>query len=174
MHDRFGSWSSICVLISLDFVHTSVNWSNADSISTLIYSTHGYVYFINYIVGIIPGAAEEATSVFSEGASLCIEKQYMHDELSSKSLQASSEDHIVVPNRSLGVEDVSPRQLKDMHGYDVRDISRNYHGAASNQPLNGGPASFSFYNTPSPMATQSQVCLCIVSFFELTHCWGHS
>ncbi|XP_022865632.1 cell division cycle protein 27 homolog B-like [Olea europaea var. sylvestris] len=105
----------------------------------------------------ILGAAEEATSVFSEGASLCIEKQYMHDELSSKSLQASSEDHIVVPNRSLGVEDVSPRQLKDMHGYDVRDISRNYHGAASNQPLNGGPASFSFYNTPSPMATQSQL-----------------
>ncbi|XP_022880290.1 cell division cycle protein 27 homolog B-like isoform X1 [Olea europaea var. sylvestris] len=105
----------------------------------------------------ILGAAEEATSIFSEGASLCVEKQYMHDELSSKSLQASIDDHIVVPNRSPIVEDVSPRQLKDMHGYDVRVISQNYHGVASNQPLNGGSANFSFYNTPSPMATHSQL-----------------
>ncbi|KAL3829295.1 hypothetical protein ACJIZ3_018097 [Penstemon smallii] len=104
----------------------------------------------------ILGAAEEATSVFDEGASICIQKQYLHRGLASQSLQAT-EEHDVSSNKSLGSEDVSPRQLRHVHGNSLRDLSGNYHGTASNQPLNGGSASLPFYSTPSPMATQSQL-----------------
>lgn len=38
LHDIFGSQSSICVLIYLDFVHTSVNWCIATTVAFLICS----------------------------------------------------------------------------------------------------------------------------------------
>ncbi|KAL0441706.1 UNVERIFIED_CONTAM: Cell division cycle protein 27B [Sesamum radiatum] len=100
----------------------------------------------------ILGAAEEATSVFDEGASLCIQKQYMQRGLASQSLHAPSEEHDVASTRLLGSEDVSPRKLKHVHGNNPRDVN----GTTSNQPMNGGPTSLPFYNTPSPMAAQSQ------------------
>ncbi|KAI9192658.1 hypothetical protein LWI28_026160 [Acer negundo] len=55
--------------------------------------------------------------------------------------------------------DVSPRQLKHMQGNNLRDIPGNSYGGAmltgaAGQPLNGGPSNISFYNTPSPVATQ--------------------
>ncbi|KAL0415416.1 UNVERIFIED_CONTAM: Cell division cycle protein 27B [Sesamum latifolium] len=100
----------------------------------------------------ILGAAEEATSVFDEGASLCIQKQYMHRGLASQSLHAPSEEHDIASTKILGSEDVSPRKLKHIHGNNLRDIN----GTTSNQSMNGGPTSLPFYNTPSPMAAQSQ------------------
>ncbi|KAK6139553.1 hypothetical protein DH2020_026699 [Rehmannia glutinosa] len=105
----------------------------------------------------ILGAADEATSVFDEGASLCIQKQYLHRGSASQNLQALNEEHEIASHRILGSEDVSPRKLKHLHDNNLRDICGNNHGATSNQPLNGGPTSLPFYNTPSPMATQSQL-----------------
>ncbi|CAA0816426.1 Cell division cycle protein 27 homolog B [Striga hermonthica] len=105
----------------------------------------------------ILGAADEATSVFDQGASLCIQKQYLNRGLASQSLQAPNEEHEISSNRILSSEDISPRKLKNLHNHSLRDISVNNHGTISNQPLNGGSASFPYYNTPSPMATHSQL-----------------
>ncbi|KAL8457029.1 hypothetical protein ACS0TY_035022 [Phlomoides rotata] len=106
----------------------------------------------------ILGAAEEAALVFDEGASLCIQKQYLHRGLVSQSLHTTNEEHDVTSNRVLGSEDVSPRKLKHTHSNNLRVISGVCQGTTSNQlPLNGGPTSLPFYNTPSPMATQSQL-----------------
>ncbi|KAL6559758.1 Cell division cycle protein 27 B [Orobanche gracilis] len=104
----------------------------------------------------ILGAADEATSVFNEGASQCIQKQYLHCGFGFQNLQASNEEHDIASNRILSSEDVSPRKLKHIHSNNLRDISGNNHGTTSNQ-LNGGPASFPYYNTPSPMAIHSQL-----------------
>ncbi|KAL3613629.1 Cell division cycle protein 27 B [Castilleja foliolosa] len=101
------------------------------------------------------GAADEATSVFDEGASLCIQKQYLHRGLASRSLQAPNEENDVASNRILSSEDVSPRQLNHIRSNNLRDLSGNSQGT-TNQPLNGGPAGFPYYNTP-PMAIHSQL-----------------
>lgn len=108
------------------------------------------------------GAAEEATAVFSEAAALCIQKQYLQNGLATQNLHLSNEDRNLVSSKSAGSEDVSPRQLKNMQANNLRDIPGNYHGAAASQPLNGGPPNASFYNTPSPIATQvlQQISLC--------------
>ncbi|KAK3210641.1 hypothetical protein Dsin_015347 [Dipteronia sinensis] len=107
----------------------------------------------------ILGAAEEATAVFGESAALCIQKQYLQHGSPSQNLYSSSEDRNIVSSKIFGSEDVSPRQLKHMQGNNLRDIpGNNYGGAmlvgAAGQPLNGGPSNISFYNTPSPVATQ--------------------
>lgn len=99
------------------------------------------------------GAAEEATSVFGEVAALCIQKQHLNHGLAYQNSQASSDD------RNFGSEDIGPRGMRHMNANNTRDVPGNYHGAvmtggAASQPLNGGPASTSFYNTPSPMAVQ--------------------
>ena len=62
-------------------------------------------------------------------------------------------------------EDASPRKLRHMQG--LKDIAGNHHGAymlggTASQPVNGGPSNISFYNTPSPMATQVIVCNFII------------
>ncbi|XP_044472496.1 cell division cycle protein 27 homolog B-like isoform X2 [Mangifera indica] len=105
------------------------------------------------------GAAEEATAVFGEAASLCIQKQYLHHGSTSQDLYSSNEDCNLVSSKNFGSEDASPRQLKNMQTNNLRDIPGNYNGAsvlagASNQPLNSGPSNMSFYNTPSPVAAQ--------------------
>ncbi|KAI5667806.1 hypothetical protein M9H77_17659 [Catharanthus roseus] len=107
----------------------------------------------------ILGVAEDAATVFGDAAFLCIQKQQLSHGLASKSLQASTEDHGVATSKSFGSEDSSPRHFKHMHGNNQRDISGNYHGLPlsggnGSQPSNGGPASVSFYNTPSPIAAQ--------------------
>ena len=110
---------------------------------------------------IVLGAAEEATAVFGEAAALCIQKQYLHHGSASQSLHISNEDRNLVSGRNLGQgpDDASPRQLKHMQGNRLRDIPGNYHGAtalggAASQPSNGSSSNISFYNTPSPMASQ--------------------
>ncbi|XP_057958412.1 cell division cycle protein 27 homolog B [Malania oleifera] len=105
------------------------------------------------------GQAEEASEVFSEAAALCIQKQHLSHGLASQQLQTSSEDCNSVSVRTSSSGDVSPRQLKHMHGNNLRDIPGNYHrattsGGAAVQPINGGSSNISFYNTPSPMAAQ--------------------
>uniref|UniRef100_A0A2P2LI86 Uncharacterized protein MANES_16G110400 n=1 Tax=Rhizophora mucronata TaxID=61149 RepID=A0A2P2LI86_RHIMU len=105
----------------------------------------------------ILGAAEEATAFFGEAAALCIQKQYMHQASASQNLHMSNEERHSA--RRIGSEDGSPRQLKNVPGNNLKDIPGNYHtgtvlGGAANQPSNGGPANLSFFNTPSPMATQ--------------------
>ncbi|CAA0827342.1 Cell division cycle protein 27 homolog B [Striga hermonthica] len=103
----------------------------------------------------ILGVADEATSMFDEEASLCIQKQYLNSGSASPSSQAPNEEHIA-SNRISSSEDISPRKLKNLHNNKLRVISGNNQGT-TNQPLNGVPASFSHYNTPSPMAAQSQL-----------------
>ncbi|OMO82673.1 Tetratricopeptide TPR-1 [Corchorus capsularis] len=105
------------------------------------------------------GAAEEATLVFGEAAALCVQKQYLQQGAASPNSHSSNEDYNLVSSRNFGSEDVSPRQLKHTQGNNLRDIPGNYHGAAvlggaASQPQNGGPSNMSFYNTPSPMASQ--------------------
>ncbi|KAB1224409.1 hypothetical protein CJ030_MR2G016298 [Morella rubra] len=107
------------------------------------------------------GAAEEATAVFGEAAAICIQKQYVSQGSSSQSLHMSNEDRSLVSLRNFGpvLDDASPRQLKHLQGNNQRDIPGNYHGAAvlggaASQPSNGGSSNLSFYNTPSPMASQ--------------------
>ncbi|XP_038993974.1 cell division cycle protein 27 homolog B-like isoform X2 [Hibiscus syriacus] len=104
----------------------------------------------------ILGAAEEATVVFGEAAALCIQKQYLHHGLASPNLHAASEDYSLVSSQKLGSEDVIPRQLKHIQGSNLRDIPGNHHGAtiSVSQPQNSGPSNISFYNTPSPVASQ--------------------
>ncbi|CAI9102462.1 OLC1v1000740C1 [Oldenlandia corymbosa var. corymbosa] len=110
----------------------------------------------------ILGAAEEATKVFGDAASVCIKKQHVPHESALKSLQSSSENHCVNVSKNFGSEDASPRHGKLMHSNTQRDTSANYHGlpqagGTGSQALNGGPNSASFYNTPSPMATTTQL-----------------
>ncbi|XP_051147998.1 cell division cycle protein 27 homolog B isoform X2 [Andrographis paniculata] len=104
----------------------------------------------------ILGAAEEASSVFDKGASLCIQKQYLNHGSGTQSLQTPNEDHDGASSRTLGSEDISPRKLKQMHGNNLRDISGNYHGT-TNQPVTGVPIGLPFYSTPSPVTTQAQL-----------------
>ncbi|KAI3800749.1 hypothetical protein L1987_28843 [Smallanthus sonchifolius] len=107
------------------------------------------------------GAAAEASTMFGESASECIQKQYMSHDVGPQ-LQASSDDHNVVSGRQQVPENVSARQLRHLNGNNVKDTSLNHNGAvfsgstaaAASQPNNGVHASISFYNTPSPMATQ--------------------
>ncbi|KAI4352297.1 hypothetical protein L6164_006563 [Bauhinia variegata] len=106
----------------------------------------------------ILGAAEEASAVFGEAAALCIQKQYLN-YLTSRSLHSSADDRNMVATRQSVSEDVNPRQLKHVQGNNLKDIPGNHHGASTlggtaSQPLNSGPSNVSFYNTPSPMATQ--------------------
>ncbi|XP_061362082.1 cell division cycle protein 27 homolog B-like [Gastrolobium bilobum] len=104
----------------------------------------------------ILGAAEEATAVFGEAAALSIQKQYLNCSTSPR-LHSSVEDCNVVDTRHCVSEDMSPRQLKLLQG--LKDIPGNHHGASilggtAGQPIYSGLSNISFYNTPSPMATQ--------------------
>ncbi|XP_057513900.1 cell division cycle protein 27 homolog B-like isoform X1 [Actinidia eriantha] len=107
----------------------------------------------------ILGAAEEATSFFGEVAAICIQKQLRSHEVANQNAQALSEDDNLVSGRNFGSEDGSPRDVRHINAKNIKDIPRNYPGAvmsggAASQPLNGGAANISFYNTPSPMAAQ--------------------
>ncbi|KAJ4837287.1 Cell division cycle protein 27 B [Turnera subulata] len=100
------------------------------------------------------GAAEEAITVFGEGAAVCLQKQYMQHALAVQNLPVFAEDRNFVSSRNLSSEDVSPRHMKNTQSNNLRDIPGTYHGSAASQPLNGGPPNLSFYNTPSPVTTQ--------------------
>ncbi|MCH87557.1 cell division cycle protein 27-like, partial [Trifolium medium] len=73
----------------------------------------------------ILGAAEEATTVFGEAASFCIQKQYLN---CSTSQNLSTEDCHAVASRHSVSEDMSPRQLRHMQG--LKDIAANPHGSS--------------------------------------------
>ncbi|XP_024020675.1 cell division cycle protein 27 homolog B [Morus notabilis] len=106
------------------------------------------------------GAADEASTVFGEAAARCMQKQYLHHRSASQSLHVSNEDRNFASTRNfLSLEDASPRQLKHVQGNNIRDIPGNYYnntvlGGPPAQSLTGGSSNLSFYNTPSPMATQ--------------------
>lgn len=107
----------------------------------------------------VPGAADEAASVFNEAASLCVQKKHEHHGSQFQILAASAEDHNVVSNKSFVSEDASPRQLRHMHSNSLREFSGNYNGViasggVTSQSLSSGPANNAFCNTPSPMASQ--------------------
>ncbi|EPS64113.1 hypothetical protein M569_10668, partial [Genlisea aurea] len=102
------------------------------------------------------GAAEEATTVFDEVASLSIQKQYLNPDMASQSLQASNDDHDIPSSKISGSEDSSPRKSKHIHENNLRDVSGHYQGTTFNQHLNGVVSSVSLYSTPSPMAAQAQ------------------
>ncbi|XP_071696842.1 cell division cycle protein 27 homolog B-like isoform X2 [Rutidosis leptorrhynchoides] len=101
------------------------------------------------------GAAGEATSMFGESASKCIQQLYSSPDVGPV-LQASNDDHNTIPCRQ-AAESVSPRQLRHLHSNNAKDNSLNQNGAlfSANQANNNGVhANLPFYNTPSPMATQ--------------------
>ncbi|KAI3422861.1 KOW domain-containing protein [Psidium guajava] len=104
------------------------------------------------------GSAEEAAAVFGEAAAVCIHRQYLPSGFSLQNSDMSSEDQNFNSTRR-SMDDVSPRQLKQMLGNNARDVAGSHHGTTassrgSGQPLNGGSSQLSLYNTPSPVATQ--------------------
>ncbi|XP_019442777.1 PREDICTED: cell division cycle protein 27 homolog B-like [Lupinus angustifolius] len=104
----------------------------------------------------ILGAAEEASVVFGESAALCLQKQYLNCA-TSPSMHSSVEDCPVISARPTVSEVASPRQLRQVQG--LKDNAGNHEGASilggmAGQLINSGPSNISFYNTPSPMATQ--------------------
>lgn len=117
---------------------------------------HCYLVMILYIASLllrdIPGAAEEAAAVFGEASLLCIEKQHLYQGNQSQNLQPSTDDQNVA-SKSIVSDDISPRQSKHTHSNNLREISGNYCAAAI-QNLGGASTNMSFYNTPSPMASQ--------------------
>ncbi|CAO2826956.1 unnamed protein product [Amaranthus hypochondriacus] len=108
----------------------------------------------------ILGSAEEASTFFDESAVLAIQKQQQQQSqnaITSQNFGNTTEERNQVSSKSLG--DASPRQLKSIHSSSAKDASGSYQGAiassaAVNQPINCAPSSLSFYNTPSPMASQ--------------------
>lgn len=132
-----------------------------------LFSIQLYLLCVSYWFGesYVSGAAGEATSVFGESASECIQKQYM-----SHDVGPPGDDHNLVSGRQLA-ESVSPRQLRLLHGNNVKDNSLNHNAAvfagnaAATQPNNGVHANISFYNTPSPMATQVLYLTYLFNFF---------
>ncbi|CAM8977687.1 unnamed protein product [Rhodiola kirilowii] len=103
------------------------------------------------------GAAEGASTVFSEAAAECIQKQYICQGLVSRISQAFTEDHSFAIDNRLNLEDSSPRNSKHMQGNTLRDIPGNYHGSANaTSTVNqlSGSSNAPYYNTPSPVTTQ--------------------
>lgn len=111
------------------------------------------LYFASLLLDDIPGAAEEAAAVFGEASLLCIQKQHIDQGNQSQNLQASTDDQNVA-SKNIVSDDISPRQSKHTHSNNLREISGNYNGAAAIQNLGGVSTNMSFYNTPSPMASQ--------------------
>ncbi|XP_058101665.1 cell division cycle protein 27 homolog B isoform X2 [Magnolia sinica] len=106
----------------------------------------------------ILGAAEEANGVFGVAAALRFQQQNLHSEPSSRNLQTGSEDGSVPSSRTLGLDDTSLKQVKQLHGNNLRDIPGHPHGAvvaagAAIQTANSGH-NVSLYNTPSPVPVQ--------------------
>ncbi|XP_030473195.2 cell division cycle protein 27 homolog B-like isoform X1 [Syzygium oleosum] len=104
------------------------------------------------------GSAEEAAAVFGEAAAICVHKQYLHNGFAPSNAHMSCEDQNLNSTRC-STDDVSPKQQKQMPGNNTRDLAGSYHGSiassqVASQPLNGGSAQLSLYNTPSPLATQ--------------------
>ncbi|CAL5186105.1 unnamed protein product [Lathyrus oleraceus] len=102
----------------------------------------------------ILGAAEEATVVFGEAASFCIQKQYINCATSQNLLDENCNVSAIGQSVS---EDVSPRKLR--HAQGLKDIAVNPHGSSiiggtAGQLTSSSSSNMSFYNTPSPMATQ--------------------
>ncbi|XP_060218050.1 cell division cycle protein 27 homolog B [Lycium barbarum] len=94
----------------------------------------------------ILGAAQEAAAVFGEASSLSIQKQHLYQ---SQNIQASADDQNVA-SRNIVSDDISPRQSKHTHSNNLRESN----GTAAVQSLGGASTNMSFYNTPSPMASQ--------------------
>ncbi|KAL3375430.1 hypothetical protein AABB24_006750 [Solanum stoloniferum] len=107
---------------------------------------------ITFLV-LFTGAAEEAAAVFGEASLLCIQKQHIDQGNQSQNLQASTDDQNVASTNIVS-GDISPRQSKHTHSNNLREMSGNYNGAAAIQNLGGVSTNMSFYNTPSPMASQ--------------------
>ncbi|CAI9106489.1 OLC1v1005662C2 [Oldenlandia corymbosa var. corymbosa] len=109
----------------------------------------------------ILGDAEDATRVFGDAASVCVQKQHMTHESALQSLRSSTNYQFVNASKNFGSEDVSPRPMKHMHSNNQRVISANHHGLSQtggtgSQSLNG-PNAVCLYNTPSPMTTITQL-----------------
>ena len=78
-------------------------------------------------------------------------------QVTSQDFFTCNEDHVQVSAKSL--EGASPRQLKYIHSYSVKDASGSHEGSvissgAVNRPSHCAPCALSFYNTPSPTASQ--------------------
>uniref|UniRef100_A0A1D1ZFP6 Cell division cycle protein 27 B n=1 Tax=Anthurium amnicola TaxID=1678845 RepID=A0A1D1ZFP6_9ARAE len=98
----------------------------------------------------ILGAAMEADECFCDSAAVRIQMLHL-PELNSQSLLAGGEDHSVTSSRTIGPEEMSPRQLKQLHPSNHRDTFVYSHGG---QPINNGLLNVPLYGTPSPVTTQ--------------------
>ncbi|XP_068652292.1 cell division cycle protein 27 homolog B-like [Aristolochia californica] len=102
----------------------------------------------------ILGSAEDANTIFGEAAAVRI--QHLH---TNSGLSFQGEESNVSFSRKLGPEDASLKQLKQLHGNNVKEV---YHGHSLGAVLGLGPASqvansvpnVSLCNTPSPVSVQ--------------------
>ncbi|XP_068647637.1 cell division cycle protein 27 homolog B-like [Aristolochia californica] len=102
----------------------------------------------------ILGSAEDANTIFGEAAAARIQQQHTNSGLSSQ-----GEESNVSSSRKLCPDDSSPRQSKQLHGNNVKDVC---HGHSLGAVLGLGSASqvanvfpnVSLCNAPSPVSVQ--------------------
>lgn len=72
-------------------------------------------------------------------------------ELNSQNLLAVPEDGSTATGRITVSDDMSPRQLKQLHPNNQREVTGHSHGG---QHMSNGLSSVPLYSTPSPITTQ--------------------
>ncbi|KAJ0989787.1 hypothetical protein J5N97_008143 [Dioscorea zingiberensis] len=122
----------------------------------------------------ILGAAEGANECFSDTAASRIQQQYL-TESSSQKISIGDEDRSIQSSRILGLNDSSPKQSKQFHPNNIKEINNHPHVVmAAGQAANSGSSNLPLYNTPSPVASQlSGVApppLCRNAYFNAVGC----
>ncbi|XP_072962662.1 cell division cycle protein 27 homolog B-like [Typha angustifolia] len=97
------------------------------------------------------GAAEEANECFNDAAALRIQQQHL-SELSLQKLNTSNENRGPSSSVSMDLGDTSPRQSKQLHSNNKREVPGYPHGIAL--AANCMPSNVAQYDTPSPTVTQ--------------------
>ncbi|KAJ6832678.1 cell division cycle protein 27-like protein B [Iris pallida] len=101
----------------------------------------------------ILGSAEEANECFNDSSAARIQQQHFSVSGFQK-MDMGNDDQNLPSGRLMNLGDSSPRQSKQPHANNVREVLGNPHCLmGSGQPSNSGP-NLSQYNTPSPTATQ--------------------
>lgn len=103
----------------------------------------------------ILGAAEEARECFNDAAVLRIQQNI--SESSIKKLNTDNEDRCMTSSTAMGAGDSGPRQFKQFHSNNNREILGHPQGLAlvSGTATNSGASNSSQYNTPPAVAQLS-------------------
>ncbi|CAA7408019.1 unnamed protein product [Spirodela intermedia] len=96
------------------------------------------------------GGAADADECFSDSAA--VRAQMLHlPELNSQNLLVGAYDGSIASGRVTVSDDMSPRQLKQLHPNNQREVTGYSHGG---QHISNGLSSVPLYNTPSPITAQ--------------------